>query len=82
MSASSIDLSEDGRLGFLAEVIAAIEQHALDSLLNVVRPELDRDGPLRLVADLPGSSNADHALRLLDAFHAGLSGKPSPFAEP
>lgn len=35
MSASPIDLSEDGRLGFLAEVVRAIEPHAQGLLLLV-----------------------------------------------
>ncbi|MEV8521368.1 nucleotidyl transferase AbiEii/AbiGii toxin family protein [Dyella marensis] len=69
-------------LGADAHEVMHKDQHALDSLLDILRPELDRNGPLRLIADMPRSTNADRALRLLDAFHAGLSGKPSPFASP
>lgn len=56
------------------------DRQALDRLLDILRPELDRDGPLRLVADMPRSTNADRVLRMVEAFHAGLSGKASPFA--
>ncbi|MGO4701643.1 nucleotidyl transferase AbiEii/AbiGii toxin family protein [Dyella sp. 2RAB6] len=67
-------------LGTDAHEVMRQDQQALDSLLDILRPELDRDGPLRLISDMPRSTNADRALRLLDAFHAGLSGKASPFA--
>ena len=67
-------------LGIDAHEAMRQDEQALDRLLDILRPELDGDGPLRLVADMPRSTNADRALRLLEAFHVGLSGKASPFA--
>ncbi|WP_346948368.1 nucleotidyl transferase AbiEii/AbiGii toxin family protein [Dyella sp.] len=67
-------------LGIDAHAAMRQDRQALDRLLDILRPELDLDGPLRLVADMPRSTNADRALRLLGAFHAGLSGEASPFA--
>ena len=46
-------------------------RRSLESLDAILRPEIDPDGPLRLVAQMP-AGNRDRQLSLLTAFSAGL----------
>jgi predicted nucleotidyltransferase len=46
-------------------------ERSLESLDAILRPEIDPDGPLRLVAQMP-AGDRDRQLRLLTAFAAGL----------
>lgn len=46
-------------------------ERSLDSLDAILRPEIDPDGPLRLVAQMP-AGDRDRQLSLLTAFSAGL----------
>ena len=46
-------------------------QTALDGLDAILRPEIDLDGSLQLVAQMPGG-NHDRQISLLSAFHTGL----------
>jgi predicted nucleotidyltransferase len=48
----------------------------LEALDVILRPETDADGPLKLVAQMPGG-NRDRQLSLLTAFHSGLVGEPA-----
>jgi predicted nucleotidyltransferase len=49
---------------------------ALDALDAILRPEIDADGALKLVAQMPGG-NRDRQLSLLTAFRSGLVGGPA-----
>lgn len=82
LDADDYDLETAGAwlLGADAHAVMIQDMQALGALLKLLRPELDRAGSLRLVADVARFTDADRALRLLDAFHAGLSGERSPFA--
>lgn len=46
----------------------------LATLHTILAPEIDADGPLRLVGQMP-SSDREWQLALLDAFHSGLMGR-------
>jgi predicted nucleotidyltransferase len=50
---------------------------AMEALDAVITPELDAEGSLTLVLQL-GPNNPDNALKLLGAFHAGLTGATAP----
>lgn len=50
---------------------------SLETLDAILRPEMDPDGPLRLVAQMP-PGDRDRQVSLLAAFHAGLFKEPAP----
>jgi len=52
-------------------------KRALETLDVILRPETDPDGPLQLVAQMPGG-NHDRHISLLSAFRAGLIEQPLP----
>jgi predicted nucleotidyltransferase len=50
-------------------------QQSLQGLDELLRPEIDPEGPLRLVGQMP-LGNLERRLDLLAALHAGLTGRP------
>jgi predicted nucleotidyltransferase len=81
LTTSGFDLEESGAwlLGKdVREVLAhgREPQESLASLHAILRPEIDAEGALRLVGQMP-PGDRDRQLALLTAFHAGLAGTDS-----
>jgi len=84
MTTSSLNLTDKQELIFLAELIADLRSatpQAEALLIGVVRsalePEIDPEGPLRLIGDLK-TTDLERARQLLLAFLAGFKGEQSP----
>jgi hypothetical protein len=81
LTTSGFDLEEAGAwlLGKDARKVLAHgcePQESLESLQAILLPEIDAEGALRLVGQMP-PGDRDRQLALLRAFHAGLAGVDS-----
>lgn len=77
LTTSGFDLEEAGALLLGRDARGVLERgvdqrRTLGSLVAILEPEIDPDGALRLVGQMPGSDR-ERQLQLLTAFHAGLT---------